>query len=124
MHGEDSRRSRGSLTSRRRLTANSDEQPQSRRNCDQRGGVDRPASGLAKPITSPTSGSIQQQLLQLHMTNRDFSLDALLPRVMIQRHVKDLDAAAKILQRCNQRLRWFQLMKFGVTIRNTDLALK
>jgi hypothetical protein len=34
---------------------------------------DRPVSGPAKlraVVTSPTSGSIQQQLLQLHMTNR------------------------------------------------------
>jgi hypothetical protein len=48
MHGEDSRRRRGSLTSRRRLTSISDEQPQSRRNCDQRGDVDPPhAPGCA-----------------------------------------------------------------------------
>jgi hypothetical protein len=65
---------------------------------------DRPASGPAKLralVTSPTSGSIQQQLLQLHMTNRGLSLDALLPRVMIQRQTIVEDRCPSIRSRMN-----------------------
>jgi hypothetical protein len=65
---------------------------------------ERPASGPAKlraVVTSPTSGSIQQQLLQLHMTNRDLSLDALLPRVMIQRQTILEDRCPSIRSRMN-----------------------
>jgi hypothetical protein len=64
--------------------------------------VERSASGQAKlraVVTSPTSGSIQQQLLQLHMTNRDLSLDALLPRVMIQRQTIVEDRCPSIRSR-------------------------
>jgi hypothetical protein len=50
-------------------------------------------------VTSPTSGSIQQQLLQLHRTNRDLSLDALLPRVMIQRQTIIEDRCPSIRSR-------------------------
>jgi hypothetical protein len=65
---------------------------------------ERPASGPAKlraVVTSPTSGSIQQQLLQLHMTNRDLSLDALLPRVMIQQQTIVEDRCPSIRSRMN-----------------------
>ena len=65
---------------------------------------ERPASGPAKlraVVTSPTSGSIQQQLLQLHMTNRDLSLDALLPRVMIQRQTIVEDRCPSLRSRMN-----------------------
>ena len=65
---------------------------------------ERTASGPAKlrgVVTSPTSGSIQQQLLQLHMTNRDLSLDALLPRVMIQRRTIMEDGCPSIRSRMN-----------------------
>jgi hypothetical protein len=66
--------------------------------------AERPASGPAKlraVVTSPTSGSIQQQLLQLHMTNRDFSLDALLPRMMIQRQTIVEERCPSIRSRMN-----------------------
>ena len=59
------------------------------------------ASKLAAVVTVPTSGSIQQQLLQLHMTNRDLSLDALLPRVMIQRQTFVEDRCRAIRLRMN-----------------------
>jgi hypothetical protein len=65
---------------------------------------ERTASGppkLRAVVTSPTSGSIQQQLLQLHMTNRDLSLDALLPRVMIQRQTIVEDGCPSIRSRMN-----------------------
>jgi len=66
--------------------------------------AERPASGQAKLrglVTSPTSGSIQQRLLQLHMTNRDLSLDALLPRVTIQRQTIVEDRCPSIRSRMN-----------------------
>ena len=67
-------------------------------------GGERTASGppkLRAVVTSPTSGSIQQQLLQLHMTNRDLSLDALLARVMIQRQTIVEDRCPSIRSRMN-----------------------
>ena len=63
-----------------------------------------PRSGPAKlraVVTSPRSSSIQQQLLQLHVTNRDLSLDALLPRVMIQRQAIVEDRCPSIRSRMN-----------------------
>jgi hypothetical protein len=63
-----------------------------------------PVSGRAKlraVVTLPTSGSIQQQLLQLHMTNRELSLDALLPRVTIQRQTIVEDRCPAIRSRMN-----------------------
>jgi hypothetical protein len=68
-------------------------------------GIAEPAiSGPAKlkaVVTSPTSGSIQHQLLQLHMTNRGLSLDALLPRVMIERRTIVEDRCPSIRSRMN-----------------------
>lgn len=48
-------------------------------------GAGRARGELRAVVTLPTSGSIQQQLLQLRVTNRELPLDALLPRAMIQR---------------------------------------
>jgi hypothetical protein len=59
------------------------------------------AAKLAAVITVPTSGSIQQQLLKLHVSNRDLSLDALLPRVMIQRQTIIEDQCRSIRSRMN-----------------------
>jgi hypothetical protein len=56
---------------------------------------------LRAVVTSPTASSIQQQLLQLHKTNRDLSLDALLPRVMIQRQTIVEDRCPSIRSRLN-----------------------
>lgn len=64
------------------------------------GPVSSPAK-LRAVVTSPTSSSIQQQLLQLHMTNRDLSLDALLPRVVIQRKTIVEDRCQSIRSRMN-----------------------
>jgi hypothetical protein len=59
------------------------------------------AAKLRAAVTLPTSGSIQQQLLQLHMSNRELALDALLPRVTIRRQAIVEDRCPAIRSRMN-----------------------
>jgi hypothetical protein len=58
-------------------------------------------SKLSAVVTLPASASIQQQLLQLHVSNPDLSLDALLPRVTIRRQMIVEDQCPAIRSRMN-----------------------